>query len=75
MAQSQSRLITKALKDLEEFEDRYGLNMPVQTLRYKEAIKGVRPDLDDGLVLRLLPMVRRKSKKPLIGRMTDVSAT
>ncbi len=74
MTQSQSRLITKALEGLEEFEDLYGLSLEVQAQLYLEATKRIRPDLDDELVLRLLPKVRRRSRKPLIGMMAKASA-
>ncbi len=70
MTQSQSRLVTKGL---EEFEDLYGLSLEVQAQLYLEATRRVRPDLDDELVLRLLPKVRRRSRKPLIEMMARAS--
>ncbi len=73
MTQSQSRLITKTLEGLKEFEDSYGLRLEVQAQLYLEAVKGVRPDLDDELVLRLLPKVRRRSRRPLIEAMARAS--
>ncbi len=74
MTQSQSRLISKALEGLEEFEDLYGLNVEIQTLLFMEAVKRVRPDLDDELVLRLLPKIRRKFRRPLIETMARALA-
>ncbi len=74
MTQSQSRLISKALEKLEEFDDLYGLSLEVQGQLYLEAVCGVRPDLDDELVLRMLPKVRRRSRRPLIVMMARASA-
>lgn len=65
MTQSQSRLITKSLEGLTAFEDSYDLDQDIQGRIYLEAVKGVRPDLEEELVLRLLPKVRRKTRKPL----------
>lgn len=67
MTQSQSRLVTKALEGLDDFEDTYGLSLEVQAQLYLQAVKRVRPDLEDELVLRLLPRGRRRSKRPFMG--------
>lgn len=75
MTQSQSGLIARSLMDLREFEDRYGLSLEVQLQLYVEAVRSVRPDLDDELILRLLPKVKKKPKKPLIEMMGMVAAT
>ncbi len=74
MTQSQSRLITKALEGLEEFEDPYGLSLEVQARHYLGTVKRVRPDLDDELILRMLPETRRRSRKPLIEIMGRASS-
>lgn len=74
MTQSQSRLIAKALEGLDEFEDSYGLRLEVQKQLYLQAVKMIRPDLDDELVVRLLPKVRRRPKKPLIQMIAEASA-
>ncbi len=73
MTQTQSRLITKALEGLEQFEDPYGLSLDVQVHCYLDVVRSVCPDLDDELVLRLMPRMRRKSKKPLIERTANAS--
>ncbi len=75
MTQSQSRLITKSIEGQEGFEDSYGLRLEVQANLYLEAVKVVRPDLDDELVFRLLPKIGRKSRKPLIETMARASAS
>lgn len=74
MTQSQSRLITKALEGLDEFEDPYSLSLDVQAQLYLGAVRSVRPDLDEELVLRLLPRTKRKPRKPLIKVMGATSA-
>ena len=70
MTQSQSRLITKPIEQMETFQDPYGLNLELQSSIYLTQVKKVRPDLDDELVLRLLPNVGRRSRKPLIDVMS-----
>ncbi len=74
MTQSQNRLITKSLASLEEFEDSYGLSLNVQARLYIKAVERVRPDLADELILRLLPNIRRRSRKPLIDTKARMSA-
>ncbi len=75
MTQSQSRLITQALEGLEDFEDPYGLSLEVQAQLYVQAVKRVRPDLEDELVLRLLPRGERRSRKPFFERMNGAVAS
>ncbi len=75
LTQSQSHLIAKSLMELKEFEDRYGMSLDVQLRLYVEAVRRVRPDLDDELILRLLPKVRKRPKKPLIEMMGRGSAS
>ena len=65
MTQSQSRLLTQALEGLEDFEDPYGLSLEVQAQLYVQAVKRARPDLEDELVLRLLPRGRGGLRSPL----------
>lgn len=65
MTQSQSRLITKALEGLPDFEDGYALGREAQARLYVEAVQRVRPDLDPELVLRMLPRTRR-DRRPLL---------
>lgn len=59
MTQSQSRLITMTIEGLDDFEDVYGMSREAQARLYFEAVRKVRPDLDDELIMRLLPRVRR----------------
>ena len=74
VTQAQSRLIIKALKGLQDFEDPYGLSLDVQARHYLGTVKRVRPDLDDELILRMLPETRRRSRKPLIEIMGRASS-
>lgn len=73
MTQSQTRLISKGLEHLEEFEDTYGLGLGPQVRLYLGAVQRVRPDLDDEVVVRLLPKLRTK-KKPLFDVLRPPSA-
>lgn len=59
MTQSQSRLITRSLEDIREFEDQYGMSLEAQAHAYVAAVRGVRHDLDDELIIQLLPRRRR----------------
>lgn len=74
MTQSQSRLITKALEGLEDFDDPYGWGLEVQARLYLQTVKRVRPDLENELVLRLLPKGERRSKKPFLETMGGAMA-
>lgn len=75
MTQSQSRLIGEGLRRTKEFEDPYGMRLEAQARLYLEAVKKVRPDLDETLVLRLLPKLKRKSRRPLLEMMAEASGT
>ncbi len=74
MTQSQSRLVTKALEGLKDFEDPYGMSLEAQARLYLQAVQGVRPDLDEDLVLRLLPTRRRRSRRPIFDLQNGTSA-
>lgn len=65
MTQTQTRLISKDLERVQEFEDTYGLGLGAQVRLYLEAVQRVRPDLEEELVLRLLPKLKRSSRRPL----------
>ncbi len=65
MTQTQSRLISKDLERFGEFEDTYGLALGTQIHLYLDAVHRVRPDLEEELVIRLLPKLKPTSKKPL----------
>ncbi len=75
MTQTQSRLIAKALEASEEFEDSYSLSWETQAQLYLDVVKRVRSDLCDELVLRLLPKIGRRTRKPLIEMMAKSSAS
>lgn len=62
LAQVHSHLITTRLATRPEFEDPYGTPGQVQLDAYVSVIRSVRPDLDEELVLRLLPGPRRRSQ-------------
>jgi len=55
LAQVQSHLITTRLKSRPEFEDPYGTPGQAQLEVYTNVIRSVRPDLEEELILRLLP--------------------
>ncbi len=65
MTQTQSRLISKELERFGEFEDTYGLALGSQVRLYLDAVHRVRPDLEEELVIRLLPKLKPTSGKPL----------
>ena len=75
MTQSQTRLIFKQLAQLEGFDDTYGMDLTAQARIYLESVRRVRPDIEDELVLRLLPKLRRTSKKPLFAILAQTSAS
>lgn len=60
LAQVQSRLITTRLAARPEFEDPYGTPGQVQLDVYVRIVSSVRSDLDEELILRLLPGPRRR---------------
>jgi hypothetical protein len=74
MTQTQSRLISKDLEQLTEFEDAYGLALGAQIHLYLEAVRRIRPDLEQELVLRLLPKLKSASRKPFIDLMAQTPA-
>ncbi len=74
MTQSQSRLMTKALEGLRDFEDPYGMSLEAQARLYLQTVQGVRPDLDEELVLRLLPTSRRRRRRPIFDLQNGTSA-
>lgn len=63
LAQVQSHLITTRLAGRPEFEDPYGTPGHAQLEAYVDIVRSVRKDLDDELILRLLPGTRRHSRK------------
>lgn len=75
MTQSQSRLIGQALLGTKEFEDSYGMRLEAQAHLYLAAVGSVRPDLDQALVLRLLPKLKRKSRGPLLKMIAEAPGT
>jgi len=62
LVQVQSHLIAQKLKTRTEFEDPYGTPGNVQLATYVDAVLSVRPDLDEDLVIRMLPDRRRRRK-------------
>ncbi len=65
LTQTQSRLISKDLERFGEFEDTYGLTLGAQIRLYLDAVHRVRPDLEEELVIRLLPKLKSASERPL----------
>ncbi len=65
LTQTQSRLISKELERFGEFEDTYGLALGAQIRLYLDAVHRVRPDLEEELVIRLLPKLKPTSERPL----------
>jgi hypothetical protein len=63
LAQVQSHLLANRLAARPEFEDPYGTPGEVQLHTYVEVVRSVRPDLDEELILRLLPGVRRRRRE------------
>ena len=60
LAQVQGRLIAQRMAASGEFDDPYGTPGRRQLEAYAEAVRAVRPDLDEELVLRMLPALRAK---------------
>lgn len=58
LAQVQSHQITCRLEARPEFEDPYGTPAWAQLSAYVEVVRRVRPDLDEDLIVRLLPTPR-----------------
>ena len=66
MTQTQSRLISKELERCGEFGDTYGLALGAQIRLYLETVRRIRPDLEEELVVRLLPKLRSTSETPIL---------
>ncbi len=64
LAQVQSHLIAERIMARPEFEDPYGTPGRAQLRAYVEVIQSVRPELEEELLVRLLPGPRR-SRKPI----------
>lgn len=56
LAQVQTRLISIRLASRHEFDDPYGTPGQRQLDVYTEIVRSIRPDLDEDLILRLLPI-------------------
>jgi len=63
LAQVQSHLLARRLTARPEFEDPYGTPGDMQLHAYVEVVRSVRPDLDEELIVRLLPGVRRRRRE------------
>ncbi len=65
LAQVQSHLMASRIAARPEFEDPYGTPGHVQLDTYVDIIRSIRSDLDEELILRLLPGPRgRRRKEP-----------
>ena len=62
LAQVQTHLITTQLTSRLEFEDPYGTPGQAQREAYVRVIRSVRSDLDEELILRLLPNFRGRRR-------------
>ena len=62
LAQVQSHLMSTRLASRREFEDPWGTPGRAQLEAYVAAVKRVRPELDEELVLRMLPDRRRRRR-------------
>jgi hypothetical protein len=62
LAQVQSHLIATRLAARPEFADPYGTPGPAQIEAYARIVRQVRPDLDEEVVLRLLPRCRARDR-------------
>ena len=60
LAQVQTHLIARRLAACGEFDDPYGTPGHVQLGVYVDIVRSVRPDLDDELILRMLPRLRTR---------------
>ncbi len=61
LTQAQSRLITTSLARRPEFDDPYGTRADAQIIAYLNVIKSIRADVDQELILRLLPGTYRRA--------------
>ncbi len=62
LVQVQTHLIAQRLRTRPEFEDSYGTPGSVQLEAYVRTVLSIRPDLDEDLILRMLPD-RRRSRR------------
>lgn len=62
LPQVQSHLLSRRLLARQEFEDAYGTPGDVQLHAYVDVVRSVRPDLDEELIVRLLPGVHRRRR-------------
>ena len=69
LVQVQRHLIAEKLRTRSEFEDPYGTPGSVQQEAYVEIVLSVRPDLDEELILRMLPD-RRRRRRPVGSQRT-----
>ena len=72
LAQVHSHLIAKALEAVPDFDDPYSMDFETQLAIFREAVRRCRPDLDEDLLLQVLPReprARRKTYIELIGTL------
>ena len=62
LVQAQSHLIASRMATRREFEDPYGTPGQAQLDAYVDVVRSVRSDLDEELILRLLPSLRGHSR-------------
>jgi hypothetical protein len=62
LVQVHSHLIAQRLRTRREFEDPYGTPGNVQLATYVSTVLAIRPDLDEELILRMLPDRRRRRR-------------
>jgi hypothetical protein len=67
LARVQSHLVTTRLAARPEFEDPYGTSGQAQLDAYIQIIRSVRPDLDEDLIVRLLPHPIRRDREGAAG--------
>ncbi len=60
LVQVQSHLMTQRLEAQRAFEDPYGTPGEAQLRAYVNIVQSIRPDLDEELIIRLLPKGRRQ---------------
>ncbi len=60
LVQVHRHLITSRLASRPEFEDPYGTPGPRQLETYVDVVRSIRPDLEEDLILRLLPGTKRR---------------
>jgi len=66
LTQVQTHLITVRLNEVGGFADAYSLGFRRQLEIFVAAVRSIRPDLDEELVLRMLPRERRAPRKTYI---------